>query len=87
MPKFRILQREVRDYQSRCAPFIDTAPAHRYMTRPMSCAGICRTKRHLPAASGRRIEGGGGFSQNAMAVPACASRTAEVRSGAKNSNC
>jgi len=50
----------------------------------MSCAGICRTKRHLPAASGRRIEDVGGFLQNAMAVPACASRTAEARSGAKN---
>ncbi|MCG2736504.1 MAG: hypothetical protein L6282_08945 [Candidatus Methanoperedenaceae archaeon] len=78
------MQCEVRVYKSRSAPFIDTAPAHRYMIRPMSCAGICRTKRHLPAASGRRIEDVGGFLQNAMAVPACASRTAEARSGAKN---
>jgi hypothetical protein len=31
------------------------------MTRPLSSAGICRTKKSLLTASGRNLEGGGGF--------------------------
>ncbi|MFZ3060314.1 MAG: hypothetical protein WA102_11350 [Candidatus Methanoperedens sp.] len=36
----------------------------------------------MPAASGREFEGGGGFSQNATAVPACASRHPVSKSSA-----
>jgi hypothetical protein len=40
-------------------------------------AVLCRClpdEERVPAASGRGIEGGGGFSQKTMAVPACVSR-------------